>query len=221
MKPWISEAKPVSLLNAELCFLLKEDFYFGPDRHAGVDTSAFTQRLSLPSFPRSAPSMVLMSELDGREDELSAYYQQVVELAIHHGLNFNSIRHHFWVRLWMWNSEEDVDVSFPWYDSYSEVARFLNALLAVESGEVDYDIEQGWEMEVEAYAGHVYIRQRNPDDDETYMCIRVPRDELVLQVQQVMARSINTIMLLTEAMGEDVWTSYVRSEPVFMKKLSP
>lgn len=218
MKSWFFEAKPVSMLNAELCFLLKDSFYFGPDRHIGVDTSKFTQRLDLPKFPRSQPLMVRTSELGGTEDELSAYYKQVVKLAVHHGLPFNSIRHHFWVRFWMWNSEEDVHVSFPWYDSYSEVSRFLNALLSVESGEVDYDIDQGWEMEVEAYEGHVYIRQRDPDYDETHVCIRVPRDELILQAQQVMARATNAVKLLTEAMGEDVWTSYVRSEPVFMKK---
>ena len=204
------------MLNAELCFLLKEEFYFGPDRHAGLDLSKLTQRLKLPSFQRSKPSMVRTAELDGREGELFAYYKQVVELANHHGLPFNSIRHYFWVRLWMWNSEEDVLVSFPWYDTYSEVSWFLKALLSVESGEVDYDIDEGWAMEVEAYEGHVYIRQMDPDSQLTHVCIRVPRAELVLQVQQLMARSTNSIMLLTEAMGEDVWTSYVRSEPVFM-----
>lgn len=109
----MAEAKPVSLLNVELCFLLKKEFYFGPDRHAGVDTSTCTQCLQPPSFPRSEPSMVLTSELGGREGELAAYYRQVVELAIRHGMNFNSIRHHFWVRLWMWNGR---GVSFEWFN---------------------------------------------------------------------------------------------------------
>lgn len=104
----MTEAKPVSLLNVELCFLLKKEFYFGPDRHAGVDTSTCTQCLQPPSFPRSEPSMVLTSELGGRESELAAYYRQVVELAICHGMNFNSIRHHFWVRLWMWNGRGEL-----------------------------------------------------------------------------------------------------------------
>lgn len=57
--------------------------------------------------------MVLTSELGGREGELAAYYRQVVELAIRHGMNFNSIRHHFWVRLWMWNGR---GVSFEWFN---------------------------------------------------------------------------------------------------------
>ena len=52
--------------------------------------------------------MVLTSELGGREGELAACYRQVVELAIRHGMNVNSIRHQFWVRLWMWNGRGEL-----------------------------------------------------------------------------------------------------------------
>ncbi|MFJ2990137.1 hypothetical protein ACIPF8_19905 [Collimonas sp. NPDC087041] len=218
MKPWFSEAKSVSMLNAELCFLLKDELYFGPDRYIDADRSKFTQSLDLPSIPRQQPTMVCTNELIGHEDELSAYYKQVVKFAVHHGLTFNSIRHHFWLRFRLWNGEDNIHVSFPWYDSYSEISRFLNALLSVESGEIDYDIDQGWEMEADAYEDYVYLRQRDPDHDETHTCIRVPRGELVVQARQIMERSVKIINRLSDLMGEDVWTSYVRSEPVFMKK---
>ncbi|MFJ9451643.1 hypothetical protein [Herbaspirillum sp. NPDC101397] len=218
MKPWFSEAQSVSMLNAELCFVLKDELDFGPDRHIGSDRSKSKQSLDLPSIPRRQPSMVCTSELIGHEGELATYYKQVVRFAVHHRLSFSSIRHHFWVRFWLWNSEDDVHISFPWYDNYSEVSKFLNALLSVESGEIYYDVDQCWEMEVDAYEDDIYVRQRDPDYDETHVCIRVPRGELVMQVRQVMERSIKVIDQLSELMGEDVWTSYMRSEPVFMEK---
>lgn len=221
MEQWFSEAKTVAAVDAELCFLLKNDFYFGPDRHMGEDRSKFTHGLSLPKTPRAQPSMIRASELAGHEGELSSYYKQVVASAIRHKMSFNSIRHYFWVRFWLWNSEEDVHISFPWYDNYSEVKRFLDALVSIESGLVDHDIDQGWEMEVHALEGHVYIRQRDPDSEDTYVCVRVPRAGLILQAQELVDRSTQCIEALTMSFGQDVWTSYVRTEPVFMIEKKP
>jgi hypothetical protein len=220
MEQWFSEAKTVAALDAELYFLLKDDFYFGPDRYM-EDRSNFTHSLSLPETSRAQPSMITTSELAGHEGELSNYYKQIVASAIRHKMPFNSIRHYFWVRFWLWNSEENVHITFPWYDSYSEVKRFLDALVSIESGLVDHDIEQGWEIEVHAHEDHVYIRQRDPDSEETYVCVRVPRSGLILQSQKIMDRSTKSIETLAVSLGQDVWTSYVRTEPMFMIEKKP
>lgn len=222
MEQWFTEAKKVSKLDAELCFLLKSDFYFGPDRHIEInDKARFTESLMLPDIPRAAPSMLRTAEAIGHEADLSAYYKQVVKSAIKHEMSFNSIRHHFWLRLWFWNSEEEIHVSFPWYDSYSEISRFLDALVSTESGLVDHDIEQGWEMEVYTYENQVFIRERDPDYDETHLCICVPRLELIQQAKEIMERSSKIIAALSASLGEDVWTKYVRTEPAFMSKPEP
>ena len=32
------------------------------------------------------------------------------------------------MRLWLWNTADDLTVSFPWYDTLSEMERFFDAL---------------------------------------------------------------------------------------------
>lgn len=216
MEPWFSEAKSVAVLDSELCFLLKDDFYFGPDRYVGKDRSKFMHTLSLPNITRAQSFMISTAELAGHEHELAEYYEQVVASAIRHKLPFNSIRHYFWVRFSLWNTGEDVHISFPWYDSYSEIEHFMDALISVDSGLVHHDIDQGWEMEIYAHEGNIYIKQSDPETETTHICICVRRLELVLRLQQIMVRSRKSIQALAASLGQDVWTSYVRTEPVFM-----
>jgi hypothetical protein len=221
MEPWCSEATRVSSLEAEICFLVQDDFYYGPDRLANLeDRQKFLEHLVPPDIPRLVPSIVRTSEALGNELKLAAYYEQIVCLARKHKLTFNSVRQYFWLRFWLWNPEQQLHISFPWYDSFSEIDRFLNNLAKAEDGLVDHDVEQGWEMEAYAHEGMLYIRQRDPDADETHLAICVPRQELVAQLGKLSGRTSKIIAHLASTVGADVWTSYVRTEPSFQSKCS-
>ena len=120
---------------------------------------------------------------------MAAYYEQIVRMARHHKCPFNSIRAYFWLRLWLWNSEHEVHISFPWYDSFSEIDRYLATLIKTDSGLVDHDVEQGWEFQTYAYDSSLYFLERDPDSDETQLAISVPRDALLHQVQDIRYRT--------------------------------
>ena len=217
---WFATARPVDRLEAEICFLIQPRFYFGPDRPAvPADLQRLTVSLSPPDVPRAVPSKVRTSEAVGHEAQLLAYYEQIVRLAREHRLPFNAIRHCFWLRFWLWNEAQDIRVSFPWYDSFSEIDRFMTAVSDGRSGLLDHDLDQGWEMEVHGDGDRLFIREGDPDGDEAHLAISVPRDALVQVLTALRARAVQVIGRLSDGLGADVWTSYVKGEPAF--RVSP
>lgn len=209
MEPWFADATRVATLEAEVCFLLHEDFYFGPDSFPEISERKEVERLPLPNITRHVPSMVRTSEAIGHESELATYYQAVLSIARSHRRRFNDIRQYFWLRLWLWNTEQQIHIPFPWYDSYSEISRFLEAATTSADGQVFCDVDQGWELEVQASGGDFFCRHRNPDDDETLAVVRMPAEVLIACVQPLRDRTEAIIQRLSSAVGRDLWTSYV------------
>jgi hypothetical protein len=216
MQSWFSEAKAIPSLQAEVCFQIQEAFYYGPDRFSDASgRERLVDKLIPPRIQLATPSLVRTSEALGQERELAEYYQQIVRMAHHYKRPFNSIRQYFWLRLWLWNSECEVHVSFPWYDSLSEIDRFLAALVETDSGLVHHDMDQGWELQTYAHDGLLYFQERDPDADETHLIVSAPRVEFIDQVMQLRERAKSIVAQLSGILGADVWTAYVRTEPAF------
>jgi len=216
MENWFAEAVEVPAIEAEVCFLVRPNFYFGPDRPSDpADLKRLVEPLLPPDIPRLLPEMVRTAEALGHEAQLSTYYKQIVQLARKYDRPFNSVRSYFWLRFWMWNAAKEVHISFPWYDSFSEIDGFISGLAGADSGLAFQDRDQGWEMEVHAENGNFYFRERDPDSDETHLAIFMSRDRLLAQLAPLRDRAITVIHRLSEDLGADVWTRYVRNEPAF------
>lgn len=211
MESWTLEAKELSTLEAEICFLLKKEFYYGPDRHTEIVSGKYMQPLTLPSFSRKVELLARTSEIISNESTLADYYLQVINIAQKHKKPFNNYRHIFWIRLWLWNTDASIHISFPWYDSQSEIDGFIDSVITTESGQVYWDADQGWELEVIAENGFLYIRHGSPEDDETYSAIKVPRDVVVSQLINVQNRSKSIISYLSQSIGADLWSKYNES----------
>jgi hypothetical protein len=221
MQAWFSTAKQLNGLDAEVCFLVQDEFYFGPDRlPPNTAREQFIAPLQTPTIPRAVASMLRTSELVGNESALIEYYRQIIELARSHRVPFNSLRHYFWLRFWLWNTAQQVHVSFPWYDSFGEINRVIESLLNVDDGEVHHDVDQGWELEIHVHNGAIYFRERDPDADESSSAIMVPRDDLIPRVRALKQRTAEIIAHLAGALGADVWTDYVRHEPFLLRRPS-
>ncbi len=209
MESWFSDAKRISSLEVEICFLLKDDFYYGPDSHPEVSERREVEPLPRLSIPRLVPSMVRSSEATGHENELADYYRAVVRVAQSHRKTFNEIRQYFWLRLWLWNAEQKVHISFPWYDTYSEMDRFLTAVSSKSEGQVFWDADQCWELEMHVFDDELFARLRNPDDDETHALIRLPSQALLANIPPLRTRTESIIRYLSSAIGRDLWTSRI------------
>lgn len=209
MESWFADATRVSSIEAEVCFLLQEDFYYGPDTFPEVAEQKFVEPLPVPNIPREVPSMVRTSEAIGNETELVRYYSEVIRLGRKHRKQFHHISHYFWIRFWLWNTAEDVHIGFPWYDSYSEIQDFLNGVSAKEEGRIFWDMDQGWELEVHAAKNDFFARVRDPDSDEIHAVVCCPRDVLLYQLAELEGRTEALIAALSTSIRRDLWTSRV------------
>lgn len=220
MESWFTEAKRISSLEAEVCFLIQDDFYFGPDSFSDVSERKEIEPLPAPAIPRHVPSMVRSSEAIGHESELADYYRSVLRVARSHGKSFNEIQHYFSIRFWLWNTEQQIHISFPWYDTFSEIDRFFVDVSSDSDGQVFWDVDQGWELEVHSCNGEYFFRLRNPDDDETYAIATVPVDALLSVIQPLRSRTESIIRTLSTSVGRDLWTSQVEWADFCTPKIS-
>lgn len=211
------EVKALSSLAPEVCFLVHEDFYYGPDRHPEVSERTLVEKLVGPDIPRAFPSIVRTSEAIGHERELANYYWQIVSAAQRHNKTFNHVRSYFWMRLWLSSPEEEISVSFPWYDTLSEMRRFSDAISSPGSGDLYWDSDQGWEISVKGTDTVLLIKERDPDRDEDRLSVSVPRDDFSKGIVVAMQEASHIVNALSEQMGADVWTAYVREEPKFRR----
>ena len=203
---WVEKSKNINLLDLEVCFQLQDNFYIGdPNSHEQLQDKKYREAIELPSFERVVPTMVRTSEANGNTDELASYYRNIVEKAVALDKPFNEIRQYFWLRLWFWNTEEDIHVSFPWYDSLSEMQQFF-AWLKASPEEPYIDMDQGWQIDAVRIGDDVHIRQIDPDYDEEYANVSVPFEAFLKQANQVEGRAMQIINNLSKDLGVDVWT---------------
>lgn len=211
MEPWFAHAKPIDSLEAEIGFCLQDAFQPVPGQPP--------EPLALPEFPRASRLWVRTSEAIGHEAELAAYYARVMQLAHKHGLRFGQVSHHFWMRLWLWNSEQDIGIPFPWYDTLSEIEPVLTALSTLPPGQRFHDIDQVWEIELGTSDTLIYIRHGNPEGDgepgaheAAQTVVALPQAALAGQLISLIARTDGLVAHLADALGCDVWSAPLRPE---------
>lgn len=196
MTDWYHTTKSIQTIEAEICFLLQTNY--------GGEV------LPSPNIPRQVKPLIGTGELVGHEVQLAAYYKQILELARRDGKAFDEISSYFWMRLFFWNSDAGVHITFPWYDTYSEMKPLLDKILSDGSGELFWDRDQGWEINIDTQAGRIYIREWNPDDEEIHTLANFPKTALEAIIPPLMSRAEKTIEVLSRLLGEDVWTKRVK-----------
>lgn len=203
---WLQQARIIESAEIEVCFLLFDQFYFGPDRHECFDDPKYQAALNHPDIPRVEPSMVRSSEILGEEQKLAAYYKHVLQLAKQHKKKRHEISQYFWLRLWVWNTESEFHIGFPWYDTFSEMVPFLTAIGSKDDGQVFWDADQGWEFEAHQMDQHLYLRLHDPDSDETIETAKLACEPLADRASEVLARTRQAIKTLKKAVGKDYWS---------------
>ena len=209
METWLKSAKRIKTLEAETCFLLHDDLYYGADRYPELSEGKLVESLSPPAISRQVPSIIRTSEAIDNVDELGRYYADIICLARKHQLPFNRIRQYFWLCFWLWNTEEDVQIGFPWYDTQAEIDRFIDAITSKKDGKIFWDSDQGWELEVYAANDDLFMRLGNFDDEETYVAVILTADPFVERLLTLQVRTRSIIDLLSPMVGRDLWTKYV------------
>lgn len=200
MEPWFIEAKSVASVEVDICFCIRDELI---------------EPLVKVPVQRSEQSLVRSYDVIDQEAALAAYYEDVIRLARKHGKSFNDIRQYFWLRLSLWNSAEGCYLGFPWYDTVAEMAPLLEGISGDALGEVFWDRDQGWEMQVHADNEFVYAREWDPDDEVVHTIVKFPRAAIATECSQALERARRVVSSLAERLGDDVWTEY-KNEAAFL-----
>ncbi|WP_448570041.1 hypothetical protein [Thalassotalea ganghwensis] len=207
---WINKSKNIDSLDLEVCFQLQEHFYIGdPNNLEQIQDDNYQEPLQLPAFERVVPTIARTSEAIENTDKLASYYKDVVEKSAELSKPFNEIRQYFWLRLWFWNTEEDVHISFPWYDSLSEMQQFFS-WLNDNNVEPFIDADQGWQIDAVRVGENIHIRQTDPDYDEEHVNISLPYEKFLKEALKVEKRAQHIITNLSKELGVDVWSKYLQ-----------
>ncbi|WP_156480573.1 hypothetical protein [Aquipseudomonas alcaligenes] len=218
---WVKQSKNIDYLDLEVCFQLHDNFYIGdPNSHEQLQDEKYRETVKLPPFERVVPTMARTSEAIGHTNELASYYKNLIEKSVGRNKPFNEIRQYFWLRLWFWNTEEDVHVSFPWYDSLSEMQQLFSWLKG-HPEEPYIDMDQGWQIEAVRIGENVHIRQSDPDCDEEYANVSVPFEVFFNKANEVENRAQQIITNLSKELGVDVWSKYLQDARFGTEKWQP
>ena len=210
---WTAASLPLETMEIEVVFLLEPTFYTGdPNDHTKFDDPQYRVALPMPSFPRVVESMARTAEVLGHEAELLTYYAEILRLARELRGDFNAVSHYFWLRLWLWHSERDDSISFPWYDTLSEMRPFIRWLEA-EDERTFFDGDQGWELYGVKRDGRVHLRMTDGENEE-FANISVPRAPLALAARQVEQRADAIVASLTREIGFDAWSARRHDNPL-------
>lgn len=209
---WTDNSKIIESVEAEICFLLNDSFYIGnPNNATQLQDDKFKEKLNLPSFERVVPSMARTAETVGNVACLADYYREIIRRSKSLGKSFNDVRTYFWIRLWLWNSEKDIHISFPWYDTLGEIQSFFDWVKDENEESPFIDIDQGWEFEAVRKGGYLYLRESDPDCDEEYANVAVKFEPFKQAVVALEVRAKDIIEELSNKVGHNYWTSYLKN----------
>jgi hypothetical protein len=212
MKDWFESAVLVENAFVEVGFVLFSDFYYGPDRHTDIAERKLIEPLYAPNMPRSVEELATTNEVQGHVNELIKYYSDVVRLSKKHGKSFEQVRQYFWVKLFIRNSDGSFHVSFPWYDTLSEMDGLLMSLAnPPANGEVHWDRDQGWELEMDAHNEMLFVREWDPDYEEVHVTAKLPLLSLSASSSAALELARAVIATLTNALSVDAWTTHKRA----------
>jgi hypothetical protein len=103
-------------------------------------------------------------------------------------------------------SDQDVEIHFPWHDTWRETKDFLEAVSESKDGYLFIDADQGWDLEIYAVSNQLFFREGALCDDGKQLQIVCDRQCFVEQVGILYQRSEQIFHDLCSALGGDYWT---------------
>lgn len=202
---WVSRARAVESAAVDVGFMISDSFYFGPENNFTPEQwKTLREPLYQPKL-QCHDKYVLTEALTKRKPrkELFKYYADVLRLMEKFGKPRQPV--YFWMRpLVYWAG--DFKISFPWYDTWEEARPLLAALEVGRDGDVFEDLEQGWEVNIFASVGRLFLRQGNFDSKEELECVSCDRARLARQVPRLRERTEQVLSELRSHFGQDYWT---------------
>lgn len=208
MQPqWTQQTAFCAQAEFAFCFLIREHFYTG-DPNDSEQVSRM-QELSVPLYVPCNNRQIIMDTGTALAhfDQLVAYYEDILRLTRLHQYKLQA--HYFWARpVILDRAENQALVSFPWYDTVSELDQLCQNLQKTTEGRCFYDADQGWSLEIEHYNNRLFIQECDPDEGEIYCLLSMDRQPIVEQVQQVQEQAHQVVAQLVKHFHKDYWSKH-------------
>ena len=208
---WTIRAKPVEAIRVDVGFLIRESFYYGPENGF---TQEQWQQLREPLYQPKVEKYgdyLLSTELGELTSELVLYYQDVLRLVASHQKEIGQELDYFWMRPMIF-ARGEFDIDFPWYDTWEDAVRLLDALAGASDGLLVDDLDQGWDFQAFADGSHIFLREGNWENNEEHIVIAANRAQLSSQIPVVRERVAHLIGDLSVALGRNYWSSIWRAK---------
>ena len=203
-REWLARATPVDNPRVDVCFALLDHFFTGDPNDADqFEDPRFRVPLPAPAIGAGDSYVLSTTMVIGREEALGRHYREVAEQAAAIGLPFDHYCHHFWLRLSIaWEEEA---LSFPWFDTWSDMDRLLGWLPVAEEDQDWWEADEGWEMAVVRRGDRFFARQGNGEGEE-HLNVSMNRAGLLASAEGARTRTVAVIGKLSAYLGADVWT---------------
>ncbi len=104
------------------------------------------------------------------------------------------------------SSGDEELISCAWHDTVEEALSLLNAIVSPGDGELYYDIDQGWELQVLADQSKVQIKQADPDSGTVQAYFQCDRHALATQAQAANQNLCEMVSWLSSKLGGNYWS---------------
>lgn len=202
---WTNGTLTISNFEINVAFLTNKEYFFGNENDPKqiADKINFSEPLYLPFSDKAI--LATTNNISDNLDEIIKYYQSVLALAKKH--NKKPSQYYFWIRPIIRNLETgEILVSFPWYDTLNEIRRLFIDLKKENEGNIFFDADQGWELVIDYFKGQLFIKESDPDYDETYCKITIDRQKIIRQIDDILLKTEKIVSKLTNHFGTDYWT---------------
>ncbi|WP_331059030.1 hypothetical protein [Hymenobacter sp.] len=191
-------------LAPDVAFLIRPDFFYGNfNKPEPNDMRNKVEKLYQPRQTRTG-HLVLSAAAQGHESELARYYTSVVQAAAKHRKQLREQAHYFWMRPLLL-SRGEVQLSFPWYDTFPESASLLKSLAdPMPEGLLYDDMDQGWTAGAYATADKVYFLEGD-EDGKPHTACHTDRARLQQAATLALARTRQLLEALVKQVGQDYW----------------
>jgi hypothetical protein len=203
---WAARATPVENPILEVGFVVWDDFYYGPKNgYSREQWQTLREPLYRPAMELYHRNVdyALTAALEHSLGEMVRHYQDVLRLAEKHGIA--APQPHFWVKPYLF-FDGGGEIPFDWHDTREQAEWVFSALESPGDGEIFDGVEQGWEVNIVADGGRLFIRHADFDTQQEHACIRCDRGTLVRQAAPLRARLDRILAELRAALGADYWS---------------
>jgi hypothetical protein len=205
---WLERARRVEAVRVDVGFVIHPSVYYGPFPCGREQWLTLRQPLRPPHGERQGRLLLSRSLNADALADLVRYYRDVLGCYAAHGVELVPERRGYFDVTLVVFSPEDCTISFGCCcTTWRHVDRTFAALTGEGDGELFYDLDEGYEYEVQAVGPRLFLRAGDGGAVPGLVCVVCDRLQFAQQAREAWQRGRQTVRRLRRLLGRDLWHS--------------